>query len=117
MENQMKSIFTIPTLVLATAACSFATTAAAANAPPKAAEAQADNAEVKKVQPHSHSQEKTGMMPQKKPSKAKPAEEKADPAVATEDIPADSTKSKSSSGKKLRADKDKSRHYHPRDGK
>lgn len=114
----MKAIFTIPALVLAAAACvSFAASAATATEPPKAAEAQADNADAKKVQPHSHLQEKTGMMPQKKSAKAKHEEEKAETPAATEDKSGAATQPKSPSGKKLRADKDKSRHYHPRDAK
>ena len=114
----MKSVSTIPALIMAAAACvSLTAFAASPTEPPQAAAVQTDKPDAKKVQPHSHLQEKTGMMPQKKTAKAKPEEEKAEIVVATEDKQADSTKPKSPSSKKLRADQDKSKHYHPRDGK
>lgn len=52
----------------------------------------------KKVKPHSHMEEKTGMAPQ---VSAAASEEKADKAKAT----------------KPKIDKDRSKHFHPRDGK
>ncbi len=67
----------------------------------KAAEAKAPAADVqadKKMKPHSHMQEKTGIAPQ---ATAVAAADKADKAKAS----------------KPKIDKDKSKHYHPRDGK
>lgn len=52
---------------------------------------QAEQPAAKKMPPHSHMQEKTGIAPPEKPADSKPA--------------------------KLKADQDKSKHYHPRDGK
>lgn len=66
--------------------------AQAASGADRGAEAKAPAAGVeagKKVKPHSHMEEKTGM-PQKSPE---------------------------AKSEKVRADKDKSKHYHPRDGK
>ncbi len=114
----MKSVSTIPALIMAAAACvSLTAFAASPTEPPQAAAVQTDKPDAKKVQPHSHLQEKTGMMPQKKTAKAKPEEEKAETPAATEDKSAASTQPKSSGAKKLRADLDKTKHYHPRDGK
>ena len=114
----MKAVTTIPALIVAAAACvSFAAFAANATEPQQAAEAQAAKPDAKKMQPHSHLQEKTGMMPQKKSAKAKTEGEKTETAAATEDNPATSSQPKSSGTKKLRADLDKTKHFHPRDGK
>ena len=113
----MKS--TIPALVLIAAACvSFTAFAAGQTEPSKAVEVQADKAEPKKMQPHSHLQEKTGMMPQKKSPKAAPEEKGNATSAATDDQSA-STEAKPSSAKskKMKANKDKSKHFHPRDGK
>lgn len=65
-----------------------------------AAEAPAAKPKAKKVKPHSHMEEKMGKMPQA--SGAAPADGKA---------PADEIASKPKAGK------DKSKHFHPRDGK
>lgn len=53
--------------------------------------AQAEQPAMKKMPPHSHMQDKTGIAPQEKSSDSKPS--------------------------KRKADKDTSKHYHPRDGK
>lgn len=53
---------------------------------------QAEQPAAKKMQPHSHMQERLGVPPQEK-------------------------KSDDSKPGKLRADKDRTKHYHPRDGK
>ena len=53
----------------------------------------------KKMKPHSHMEEKTGISPQA--SSASAAEEKFDKAKAS----------------KPKIDKDRSKHFHPRDGK
>lgn len=111
---------TIPALILAAAACaSFTALAATAAEPAKAAEVQADKADARKVQPHSHLQEKTGIMPQKKAAKAKPEEEKSETPAATGDQAAVSAEPKAPGAKraKVKADKDKTKHFHPRDGK
>lgn len=76
--------------------------AQAASDADKAAEAKAPAAGVqadKKVKPHSHMEEKTGISPQA--SSAAAAEDKADKPKAS----------------KPKIDKDKSKHLHPRDGK
>lgn len=52
---------------------------------------QAEQPAANKMPPHSHMQEKSGIAPQEKSADSKPA--------------------------KRKADKDKSKHYHPRDGK
>ncbi|HCY64703.1 MAG TPA: hypothetical protein DHV59_18150 [Oxalobacteraceae bacterium] len=52
---------------------------------------QSEQPAAKKMPPHSHMQEKTGIAPQEKSPDSKPA--------------------------KRKADQDKSKHYHPRDGK
>lgn len=52
---------------------------------------QAEQPAAKKMPPHSHMQEKTGIAPQEKSADSKPA--------------------------KRKADQDKSKHFHPRDGK
>lgn len=75
--------------------------AQAASDTEKTAEAKAPAAGVqadKKVKPHSHMQEKTGMAPQ---ASAAATEDKADKAKTN----------------KPKIDKDKSKHFHPRDGK
>lgn len=53
---------------------------------------QAEQPAAKKMPPHSHMQEKTGIVPEEKSADSKKPE-------------------------KRKADKDKSKHYHPRDGK
>lgn len=73
--------------------------------PAASSDAQSEKAPAKNVKPHSHLQEKTGIAPKT----AKPTEEAE--KAATE--PVDKTEKK----ERLRADKDKSRHYHPRDAK
>lgn len=79
---------------------SFSVQAADAD-PAPATETQTGKAPAKKVKPHSHMEEKTGMsMPQSA------TEAKSDKAVVPE-----------SQGGKVKADKDRSKHYHPRDGK
>lgn len=111
---------TIPALVLTAAACvSFTAFAASPTEPSKSVEVQADKAAPTKVQPHSHLQEKTGMTPQKKSPKGAPEEKRSATSAASEDQAGASTEPKSSSakGKKVKADKDKSKHFHPRDGK
>lgn len=110
---------TIPALFLAAACASFTAFAASPTDAPKAAEAQAAHAEPTKVQAHSHLQEKTGIMPNKKSAKARPEEEKGDIPAAAEDKSAAAAQSKSSGATrgKVKADKDKSKHFHPRDGK
>ncbi len=60
-------------------------------------EAQTEKAPVKKVQPHSHMQEKTGVAP---------SVESASP----------DSKSRGAAAP-LKADKDRTKHFHPRDGK
>lgn len=52
---------------------------------------QAEQPAAKKMPPHSHMEEKMGIKPQEKPADSKP--------------------------EKRKADKDKSKHFHPRDGK
>jgi hypothetical protein len=59
--------------------------------------APAAEAQAKKMKPHSHMEEKTGIAPKA-------------PEAASEE-------KKSDKADKYRADKDKSRHLHPRDGK
>ena len=59
--------------------------------------ADAEKAPTAKVKPHSHMQEKTGIAPSDK--QTTPTEETATAATTT------------------KADKDKSKHFHPRDGK
>lgn len=72
---------------------------------------QADKAPATTVQPHSHLQEKTGIMPQKKPAKTTPEkEQETTPATAQEAEAA-------TQGSKRKADKDRTKHFHPRDGK
>lgn len=78
-------------LVAAATALSLGAHAASDADKPTAGAAQADKSEAKKMPPHSHMQEKTGMAPQEKSADNKPA--------------------------KRKADQDKSKHYHPRDGK
>ena len=60
-----------------------------------AADADAEKAPTAKVKPHSHMQEKTGIVPSEKQT------------TPTEETATTTTK----------ADKDKSKHFHPRDGK
>lgn len=97
----MKTV-TIPAIVLA-AAASLTSLAATATEPPKVTDPQAEKAGASAVTPHSHLQEKTGIAPQKKSAKAKPGEAKTLAPPASKGT--------------LKADKDKSKHFHPRDGK
>lgn len=90
----MKLQAILPALLLATAASlSFSAYAATDADKTQTTEAQTDKpvAKVMKVKPHSHMQEKTGV-PQSMPA-----------ADAAEGNP--------------KADQDKSKHFHPRDGK
>lgn len=109
---------TIPALVLAATASLTAITAAAAEQQ-KTTEQQADKAPATKVQPHSHLEEKTGMRPQKKADKATPEKEQDANSATKAEEEATTKKPKAAATKsgKLRADKDKTKHYHPRDGK
>ena len=77
-----------------TAALSLSVYAAAEADKTQAAEVQVAKPAVKKVKRHSHAEEKTGV-PQQVPT------------AASSDENSDT----------LRIDKDRSRHYHPRDGK
>ncbi|MBY0243599.1 MAG: hypothetical protein K2X55_30275 [Burkholderiaceae bacterium] len=78
-------------LVAAATSLSLGAYAASDADKPTAGAAQADKSEAIKMQPHSHMQEKTGIAPQEKAGDTKP--------------------------EKRKADQDKSKHYHPRDGK
>lgn len=93
----MKLQAILPAILFA-AISSLSVGAYAADMDKGAADAQADKAATKKMQPHSHMQEKTGVAP------------KATAAAADET--ADKVKSD-----KPKAGKDKAKHYHPRDGK
>lgn len=86
----MKLKTTLSAALLAAATAMSINALAAGGDEPKAAadEAKAEKASPKKVKPHSHMEEKTGM-----PQKA--ADAKPEPAK--------------------KADKDKSKHFHPRD--
>lgn len=86
----MKSKLIVPAVLLTLSALPFGVHAASDGDKPSAAEAPSDNT-AKKVKPHSHAEEKTGV-PQKASEMAK--EEKSDKAKPTKD-----------------------KHYHPRDGK
>ena len=91
----MTSQAILPALLLATAsALSFSAYAATEADRAQAAEGQAAQPAAKKVEPHSHLQEKTGI-----------AQHMSFGATSEE---------KSGNPK---ADKDKSKHFHPRDGK
>lgn len=109
----------IPALFLAAASCiSLTALPAAATEPPEAARAPA-KADPKKMQPHSHLQEKTGIAPQQKPAKARRDDVKGDASAvpdATSAAP-DEPKAAGAKGAQVKADKDKSKHFHPRDGK
>jgi hypothetical protein len=108
-------LFTITALVLA--ATASVTSMPAAAEPPKTTGQQANEASATRVQPHSHLQEKTGIMPQKKMAKTAP-EKEPDASSTTKEEADSAQKSKPAPAKgKVRADKDQSRHYHPRDGK
>lgn len=99
----------IPALFLAAACASLAALPAAATEPQEAAPTQAVKADAKKMQSHSHLQEKSGIAPHKKSAKdAAPA--------ATDDTSAE-PKAAGAKSAKVKADKDNSRHIHPRDGK
>ncbi|RLM52645.1 hypothetical protein DVK02_16290 [Halobellus sp. Atlit-31R] len=117
----MKSVSSLPALLLAAVVCAAAPVAFAA-APVDPGDAQAKKGEAKPVQPHSHLQEKTGMMPQKRAAKDHPADKKADAPEQTDEqskaeaVQTSAEKDKKK-GSKMRADKDKSKHFHPRDGK
>lgn len=88
----MKLKAVVPALLFV-AASSLSVGALAADADKATTEAPAQ-----KMKPHSHMQEKTGIAPK---DAAPAAEQKADAAKSN----------------KPRADKDKARHLHPRDGK
>jgi hypothetical protein len=97
----MKLKFTLSAGVFA-AIAALSMGAQAASDSDKAAEAKVPAASVqadKKVKPHSHMEEKTGVSPQG--SSVAAAEDKSDKAKAS----------------KPKIDKDKSKHFHPRDGK
>lgn len=87
---KLKSFLSM-SLLAAAASLSFATYAANDADKPQADTAQADKPAAKKMQPHSHMQEKNGVGQQEPSTKTK--------------------------GAKTKADKDNSKHYHPRDGK
>lgn len=108
-------LVTIPALVLA----ATASLSAIAAEPPKATGQQAGQAPATQVQPHSHLQEKTGIMPQKKSAGATPDKAKDAASATTEEGAAAAPKPKSAATKsgKAKADKDKTKHFHPRDGK
>ena len=114
----MKS--SIPALLVAAAACvSLTALAAPAADAPKTTEAQAAKAGTTTVQPHSHLQEKTGIVPRKNMAKAKPDAQKGDtPAASDEKVAAESpATSANAKGGKVKPEKDTSKHFHPRDGK
>lgn len=108
---------TIPALVLAAAASLAAVTAAAE--PQKTTGQQADKAPAAKMQPHSHLEEKTGMRPQKKTDKAtSDKQQEANSASKAEgEAATEKPKTAATQSGKFRADKDKAKHFHPRDGK
>lgn len=118
----MKPTSLIPALLVAAAALSsLAAPAGAASEPPSTGE-QAAKAGPTKVEPHSHLQEKTGMRPQKKAAKRKQEEKKNDAKDeakddAKEELKDDAKDDAGAKGGKVRADKDKTRHLHPRDAK
>jgi len=92
----MKLQAILPALLLATAASlSFGAYAATDVDKPQATEAQAEKpaAKAKKMKPHSHVQEKSGM---------------------SQHMPSADTDAAAGNPK---ADQDKSKHFHPRDGK
>ena len=81
-------------LLVAAPALSFSAYAATEADKAQAADVQSDEAAAKKVEPHSHLQEKHGITPHMSFRAA--SEEKS---------------------ANLKADKDRSKHFHPRDGK
>lgn len=107
--------------IVASAASSIlvGTCAVAAQAAPKAGEMLAAKAGASNTQPHSHLQQKTGMIPQQKSATATADQAEANQPTAIEGSSAAPAAKKSSSAKraKTKADKDKSKHFHPRDGK
>lgn len=78
-------------LLAVAASLSFGAYAASGTDKPQKGATQADKPVTTTMQPHSHMQEKTGVQPQEQSGEAKAAISKAD--------------------------KDKSKHFHPRDGK
>lgn len=88
----MKLKYTLPAILFAIVSPLSATTYAADADKAATADVQTDKPAAKKMKPHSHMEEKTGMTP-------------GTPQMSNESAP------------KVKADKDKSKHFHPRDAK